>query len=193
MARRTWILILLIISIFGVSFIGIQVFVYRKCVSALEKISLPSTTVTLKKFNFQIHRSRLLLSGISFKSKTTSMEIEKLNIQFHPSGFTEDQLIINNVRIEGLLLPKNYPRDKLFFEFFKSNIEVSKSSLPMTIEKLIISHSKISNKRINTRKKSTNTHIERYKLKSKTSKLNGSMDFLVQVIYFILQNSLTKV
>ena len=62
-------LILLIISIFGVSFIGIQVFVYRKCVSALEKISLPSTTVTLKKFNFQIHRSRLLLSDIIFKEQ----------------------------------------------------------------------------------------------------------------------------
>ena len=31
------------------------------------------------------------------------MEIEKLSIQFHPSGFTEDQLTINNVRIEGLL------------------------------------------------------------------------------------------
>ena len=138
MARRTWILILLIIIIFGASLIGAQVYVYQKCVSAFKEISLPSTKVTFERFNFQIHRSKLLLSDISIKNKTLNMQIKELDIQFHTSIFSEDKLLIDQVSIKGLLLPFNSYKGKVFSKFFKSHLKVSKITMPLMIEKLNI-------------------------------------------------------
>lgn len=193
MARRTWILILLIIIIFGASFIGAQVYIYQKCVSAFKEISLPSTKATFERFNFQIHRSKLLLSDISIKNKTLNMQIKELDIQFHPSIFSEGKLLIEQVNIKGLLLPINSYKGKVFSKFFKSHLKLSKVTLPLMIEKLIITDIRVPNKKLLTQKNSNDGYIKRYKLKSRISKLNGSMDFLVHVIYFILQNSLAEV
>jgi len=101
--------------------------------------------------------------------------------------------LINYVSLKGIHLPDNDSRGKVFSKFFKPNFNVSKSTLTMIIEKLIITDVKVSSKNLRTRKKSNASYIKRYKLKSRISKFNGSMDFLVHVIYFILQNSLVEV
>ena len=191
MARRTWILILLLTVFIGASFIGLQIFMYQKCTDALRRISLPTTKISIEKFNFQIHRSRISLSNISFKNKIETLKIEELIIQFGPSIFSKDDLVINIAEVKGILLPRKNVTGRVFSKFFKSNLMVSKSAIPLMINTLIVKDIRTANKKSYIQKE-LKSPIRRYKLKTRAAKLNGSMDFLVYVIYFILQNSLAE-
>ena len=191
MARRTWILILLVTVFLGTSFIGLQIYMYQKCTDALRRISLPTTKISIEKFNFQIHRSRISLSDISIKNKIETLKIEKLIIQFDPSIYSQDNLVINSAEVKGILLPSKNVTGRVFSKFFKSNLMVSKSAIPLMINTLIIKDIRTANKKSYIQKE-FKSPIRRYKLRSRAAKLNGSMDFLVYVIYFILQNSLAE-
>ena len=72
------------------------------------------------------------------------------------------------------------------FRFFKL------SAIPLMINTLIIKDIRTANKKSYIQKELKNSPIRRYKLKTRAAKLNGSMDFLVHVIYFILQNSIAE-
>lgn len=189
MARRTWILILLVTVFLGASFIGLQIYMYQKCTDALRRISLPTTKISIEKFNFQIHRSRISLSNISIKNKMETLKIEELIIQFDPSIYSKDDLVINTAEVKGILLPSKNVTGRVFSKFFKSNLMVSKSAAPLMINTLIVKDIRTANEKSYSQKQ-LKSPIRRYKLKTRTAKLNGSMDFLVHVIYFILQNSL---
>ena len=192
MGRRTWTLILLIVFFLGAGFIGSQVYVYRKCVKALQNITLPNTQIVIKKFNFQIHRSRLNLSNISIRNKSEALNIGELEIQMHPSGFSKEKIIITKARIRGLLLPVGSHSGNVFSKFFKSNLEFSKTAVPLVVNELLISDIRAQTKRSSSKNYLKIPSIKRYKLKSRAAKLNGSMDFLVHVLYFILQSSLSE-
>ena len=192
MARRTWVLILLILFFLGVSHIGMQIYIYKKCMKALNVISLPSSAISLEKFNFAIHRSCLSISGLSIKNKTQTLKIEELIIQFDPSIFSQDRILINKVIIKGFLLPEYYSGNNIFLNFFKSKIKVSKFMIPMLIKELIVADIRASHNNQQIKGAPKLYSLKQHKLKSRAAKLNGSMDFLVYVIYFILQNSLSE-
>ena len=192
MGRRTWTLILLIVFFLGAGYIGSQIYVYRKCVKALQSITLPNTQIIIKKFNFQIHRSRLNLSNISIRSKSEVLNIGELEIQMHPSSFSKAKIIITKARIRGFSFPVGSHLGNVFSKFFKSNLEFSKTAIPLVVNELLISDIRAQTKRSSSKNYLKIPSIKRYKLKSRAAKLNGSMDFLVHVIYFILQSSLSE-
>tara|TARA_B100000674_G_scaffold55953_1_gene38900 strand:- start:1088 stop:1564 length:477 start_codon:yes stop_codon:yes gene_type:complete len=110
----------------------------------------------------------------------------------HPYGFSKEKIIITKARIRGLLLPVGSHSGNVFSKFFKSNLEFSKTAVPLVVNELLISDVRARTERSSTKNYQKIPSIKRYKLKSRAAKLNGSMDFLVHVIYFILQSSLSE-
>ena len=191
MGRRTWTLILVLLFLLGASFIGSQIYVYHKCLEAIEKIVLPNTQFGIGKFNLQFHKSTLRLSNISIVNKLEKLNIGVLEIQMHPSSFSKEEILITRVRIRGFSCTAETSSDYIFSHFFKSNFAMSNASVPLRIKELLVSDMGASNKRLNNKKNIKIPRIRRHNIKSRAAKLNGSMDFLVHVIYFVLQSSLS--
>ena len=64
--------------------------------------------------------------------------------------------------------------------------------IPMLIKELIVADIRASHNNQQIKGAPKLYSLKQHKLKSRAAKLNGSMDFLVYVIYFILQNSLSE-
>ena len=121
------------------------------------------------KLNLSLDENKIL-SNMHPNIRYAIRRSKKENITFHESCDTEEI--------------------KKFYKMCKDLSNKKKFKLPGS-ESIMIDLIKNSNKKSYIQKE-LKSPIRRYKLKTRAAKLNGSMDFLVYVIYFILQNSLAE-
>lgn len=192
MARRTWMIIFILILLLGGFLIGMQIHIYEKFNKAFKSIILPKSEFKIEQFEWNILSSMARLKEITIKQQSAELRIHEMSFRFKPFDFSSFDWSIDQIVIKQLQLPMSFVGESAFSKFFSMEPKVIQGKGNHVISELKLEDSLIL---FDTVGKIHQLKLDPVKLSNvsvPTYSFKGSVDFFVSVIYFSLQRGFDK-